>query len=59
MIYALRESLQLISEEELENCWERHKNNAILLYEELEKLGLELLINKKDRLYPLTAVKIP
>ena len=35
----LREALSLILEEGIENSWQRHQQNAELLWEGLDKLG--------------------
>lgn len=59
MIYAMRESLQLVSEEGLEAAWLRHKSAAALLYQHLEPLGLFPLVDEKYRNPALTTVKIP
>jgi alanine-glyoxylate transaminase/serine-glyoxylate transaminase/serine-pyruvate transaminase len=57
--YALYEGLQLIVEEGLENRWERHRRNAELLWEGLEKLGLELIVPVPNRLASITTLRIP
>lgn len=60
MIYAMREALQLVSEEGLENCWKRHAEVANLLYEKLTETGLECLVEDVSARNPaLTTVKIP
>lgn len=61
MIYAMRESLQLVSEEGLDTSWMRHAEAANLLYEKLkEELGLECLVKDINIRNPaLTTVKIP
>jgi len=58
MNYALSESLKLIREEGLEARWERHKQNAQLLWEGLEALGLKLIVPIEHRLPSLTTVQI-
>jgi alanine-glyoxylate transaminase/serine-glyoxylate transaminase/serine-pyruvate transaminase len=59
-VYALREALAIVSEKGLENSWDQHSKVAAALYQGLEDLGLELLVkNPKERLLPLTTVKIP
>eukprot|EP01103_Thecamoeba_quadrilineata_P003389 TRINITY_DN13179_c0_g1_i1.p1 TRINITY_DN13179_c0_g1~~TRINITY_DN13179_c0_g1_i1.p1 ORF type:complete len:397 (-),score=64.74 TRINITY_DN13179_c0_g1_i1:68-1258(-) len=58
--YALRESLVLLSEKGLENSWAQHEKVANSLFKGLEDIGLELLVkNPKERLLPVTTVKIP
>ena len=59
LYYALRESLRLVAEEGLENCWKRHQVNAEYLWEKLEELGLSLHVEKDFRLPTLTTVRIP
>ena len=60
MIYAIREALQIVSEEGLEQSWERHKKTAERLYKELELMGLEFIVKDKSIRTPcLTTVKLP
>ena len=59
LYYALRESLRLMAEEGLENCWKRHQLNAEYLWDKLEGLGLSLHVEKDFRLPTLTTVRIP
>lgn len=59
MNYGLREALSLIVEEGLENCWQRHQQNAELLWQGLEELGLVCHVEKQFRLPTLTTVRIP
>lgn len=59
MIFAMREALQLVSEEGLEQCWKRHKDVADLLYSKLAEIGLECLVEKKFRNPALTSVRVP
>ena len=59
MNFAIREALRLLSEEGLENAWNRHSDNAHMLWEGLENLGIELLVDKALRLPTLTTVLIP
>lgn len=59
LIYALHEALVLISEEGIENVWERHRNAAELLYKGLESIGVHPYVDPKHRLYSLTNVKVP
>ncbi len=59
MVYALYEGLRLLDEEGLENRWARHRRNAGLLWDGLERLGLELYVPVERRLPPLTTVRIP
>lgn len=57
--YALYEGLRISFEEGLENCWERHRRNAELLWQGLEELNFTLHVPKLHRLVPLTTVRIP
>ena len=59
LYYGLREALRLIAEEGLENCWQRHQQNAEYLWEQLETIGLMLHVEKEFRLPTLTTVRIP
>lgn len=59
MIYSLREALQLIVDEGLDNVFHRHALYGGALQVGLEAMGLELLVNEEDRLHQLTAVRIP
>ncbi|CAG5115113.1 unnamed protein product, partial [Candidula unifasciata] len=59
-IYQLREGLARLAEEGLEKSWEDHRVCSELLYEGLEKLGLELLVKDKTIRNPcVTPVKVP
>lgn len=59
MNYALREALRILAEEGLENSWNRHQQNAELLWEGLTDLGLTCHVEKEFRLPTLTTVRIP
>jgi alanine-glyoxylate transaminase / serine-glyoxylate transaminase / serine-pyruvate transaminase len=59
MYYALRESLRLIAEEGIENCWQRHQRNVEYLWESLEGLDLTMHVERQYRLPTLTTVCIP
>jgi alanine-glyoxylate transaminase/serine-glyoxylate transaminase/serine-pyruvate transaminase len=58
-VYSLYEGLRIIAEEGIENSWKRHKQNAELLWEGLEDLGLELHVPKERRLVSLTTARVP
>ncbi|MEE9493756.1 MAG: alanine--glyoxylate aminotransferase family protein [Gammaproteobacteria bacterium] len=58
-LYALHESLVILTEEGIENSWERHQKNHLALRAGLEAMGLELIVPEKDRLPQLNAVSIP
>ncbi len=59
MNYALREALRLIAEEGLENRWARHRDNAELLWEGLDKLGIGCHVPREHRLPSLTTALVP
>jgi alanine-glyoxylate transaminase/serine-glyoxylate transaminase/serine-pyruvate transaminase len=59
-LFALREGLAILSEEGLQKCWERHRDNAQLLWQGLKRLGLQLLVeNEHHRLPTVTSVVVP
>lgn len=57
--YALYEGLRLIVEEGLERRWERHRQNAELLWEGLEAMDLTMQVTLEHRLTTLTTVRLP
>lgn len=57
--FALYEALRIVAEEGLENRWQRHRQNAELLWRSLEDLGLELHVPLEHRLPSLTTVRVP
>ena len=59
MNYALREALRLVAEEGLVARWQRHRDNAELLWSGLESLNLTCHVDKEFRLPTLTTVRIP
>ena len=58
-IFALREGLRLAYEEGLETRFERHRQNAELLWAGLEAMGIELHVPIENRLPTLTTPRIP
>jgi alanine-glyoxylate transaminase/serine-glyoxylate transaminase/serine-pyruvate transaminase len=58
-VYALHEALRLLLDEGLEARWKRHELHARALWAGLAAMGLECLVPERERLYPLTAVKVP
>ncbi|WP_299008851.1 alanine--glyoxylate aminotransferase family protein [uncultured Shewanella sp.] len=58
-LYALHESLRLLAEEGLENAWQRHQEQHLVLRQGLENLGLEFVVQEKVRLPQLNTVFIP
>jgi alanine-glyoxylate transaminase/serine-glyoxylate transaminase/serine-pyruvate transaminase len=59
MVYALREALRLVVEEELETRFTRHRANAELLWAGLEEMDLPLLMAHSLRLPTLTTPQLP
>jgi alanine-glyoxylate transaminase/serine-glyoxylate transaminase/serine-pyruvate transaminase len=61
MIFAMREALQLVSEEGLERTWDRHRSVANVLYQKLQDdLGMQLVVkNPAERNPALTTVYLP
>ena len=59
LVYALYEGLQIIAEESLESRFQRHLQNAKLLWQGLQELKLSLLVPEAHRLPTLTTVIIP
>lgn len=58
-LYGLHEALVILEEEGLENAWQRHMQNHLLLRAGIEAMGLSFIVNEKDRLPQLNAVSIP
>ncbi len=60
LVYALREGLRVVMEEGLEARWQRHGENAEMLWDGLEALGLVLHVPDPGRRIPsLTTVRVP
>ncbi|MHA1596151.1 MAG: pyridoxal-phosphate-dependent aminotransferase family protein [Candidatus Asgardarchaeia archaeon] len=59
LIYALKESLDMIFEEGFENRVKRHRKMAKMMREAMTSLGLELLAERGFESNTLTAVKYP
>jgi alanine-glyoxylate transaminase/serine-glyoxylate transaminase/serine-pyruvate transaminase len=57
--YGLYAGLRVIANEGLENRWRRHRENAQLLWDGLEELGMTLHVDPAYRLPSLTTVRIP
>ncbi|XP_053727286.1 alanine--glyoxylate and serine--pyruvate aminotransferase a [Synchiropus splendidus] len=58
--YSLRESLAVLVEEGLENCWERHAKVAEYFHTNLESMGLKLYVQeKRARLPTVTTIVAP
>jgi alanine-glyoxylate transaminase / serine-glyoxylate transaminase / serine-pyruvate transaminase len=59
MLYALREGLRIVLEEGLEPRIVRHLRNSRAFWSGIEAMGLTLHVEEKDRLTPLTTVRVP
>jgi alanine-glyoxylate transaminase/serine-glyoxylate transaminase/serine-pyruvate transaminase len=59
LTYALDEGLRIILEEGLTTRYQRHLQNAKLLWQGLEEMDLSLLVPEENRLPTLTTVRIP
>jgi alanine-glyoxylate transaminase / serine-glyoxylate transaminase / serine-pyruvate transaminase len=59
LIYALRESLRLIIEEGIAECWQRHRNNAELLWMGLAEMELDCYVRPGIRLPGVTTIQVP
>ena len=58
-LYALHESLVLLQEEGIENAWQRHYNNHLVLRAGLEAMGLSFVVEEDYRLPQLNSVTVP
>lgn len=58
-LYALHESLVMLTEEGIENAWARHARNHLALRAGLEAMGLELVVPEAERLPQLNSVAVP
>ncbi|XP_020038656.1 alanine--glyoxylate aminotransferase [Castor canadensis] len=59
-LYSLRESLALMVEQGLENCWQQHREAAAYLHGRLQELGLKLFVKDPAiRLPTITTVTVP
>jgi len=58
-MFALREALRLVLEEGLENRFNRHQENHLLLKSGLEELGFSFLVQEGFRLPMLNSVLLP
>lgn len=59
-LYCLRESLALIAEQGLENCWRRHREATAHLHKHLQEMGLKFFVKDPEiRLPTITTVTVP
>jgi alanine-glyoxylate transaminase / serine-glyoxylate transaminase / serine-pyruvate transaminase len=59
LLYALRESLALIAEEGLENCWQRHRRNHLAFVAGIEAMGLQMQVGEGRRLWTVNTPRVP
>ncbi len=59
MVFALREAVRIIAEEGLEARHDRHLLNHRALVAGVETMGLEMVVDQRDRLPMLNTIKIP
>jgi alanine-glyoxylate transaminase / serine-glyoxylate transaminase / serine-pyruvate transaminase len=59
MFYALREALLVITEEGIENRWERHRRCHKLFVREIEAMGLGMHVPAAHRIPTLNTVLVP
>ncbi len=59
MFYALREALLMISEEGIENRWERHRSCHQVFVREIEGVGLRMHVSSAHRIPTLNTVLVP
>lgn len=58
-LYGLHESLLMLREEGIENCWARHRRNSDALRAGFRAMGLDPLVPEDIHLPQLTTVKVP
>ncbi len=58
-LYGLHEALVMLHEEGIEASWERHRRNHLVLCEEIEAMGLTLMVPPAYRLPQLNPVLVP
>jgi len=59
MFYALREALLVITEEGIENRWERHRRCHRLFVKGIEAMGLRMHVPEEHRIATLNTVCVP
>tara|TARA_B100000579_G_scaffold179220_1_gene146050 strand:+ start:10500 stop:11615 length:1116 start_codon:yes stop_codon:yes gene_type:complete len=58
-LYGLHEALLILKEIGIENSWERHYKNHIILRDGLKNIGIDFLVKPEDRLPQLNTIIIP
>lgn len=59
MFYALREALMVITEEGIENRWERHRRCNKVFVKSIEAMGLRMHVPEQHRIATLNTVCVP
>jgi alanine-glyoxylate transaminase/serine-glyoxylate transaminase/serine-pyruvate transaminase len=59
MFYALREALMVITEESIENRWERHRRCNKAFVKAIEAMGLRMHVPQEHRIATLNTVCVP
>jgi alanine-glyoxylate transaminase / serine-glyoxylate transaminase / serine-pyruvate transaminase len=59
MFYALREALMVITEEGIENRWERHRRCNKVFVKSIEAMGLRMHVPQEHRIATLNTVCVP
>jgi len=58
-LYGLHEALVMLQEEGIENAWQRHLRNHVMLRAGIEAMGLQFVVKEQERLPQLNSVTIP
>jgi len=58
-LYGLHESLVMLREEGLQQSWQRHRRNHLVLAAGMQAMGLEFLVKESARLPQLNSVIVP
>jgi aspartate aminotransferase-like enzyme len=59
LLYGMKEAIDMLMEEGLENVWKRHALNAEAVRNAIKAMGLTLLTNDEDASDTVTAIKMP
>ncbi len=59
LLYGLKESLDILSEEGIENVWARHELMAQAVRNAVKSMGLELLADEENASNTVTAIALP
>ncbi len=59
ILFGLKESVDILMEEGIENVWKRHAINAQAIRNGVEALGLNILSSKEDASDTVTAINMP